>query len=304
MNPATSAYLTRLFSRYPQNLGIEIRPINIETGEASCLFFTSRPESLIRCAAKCEELLPLHEVYIGVLPRLGRGTEDRDVPLTKWLWVDLDAGESEGAHIAQMLADVRINDQPLPRPSLIVHSGSGGVHLYWELPEFHPLTDSEERRTFSGVLRRLCLAIGGRAPFAHADTSCVNPSRILRVPGTLNHKWNPARDVLLQIPDQPDIRPFLWWRAHLPAEPERIFQRAALHEGSGWGVAPGLQRWASEGYPEGRRHKDLVGAAKFIKVDCQLPDQRGWELFVQKAVNSAGRRHLTDRELEGIWQWA
>lgn len=305
MNTATSVYLTRLFENCPQHLGIELRPIHKQTREASCFYFTSRPDSLIRCCQKCADLSTDHDVYIGILPRYGRGNEDAHVAESRWLWIDLDAGDSDSVHMAAMLTDARIDGRPLPTPSMIVHSGSGGAHFYWSLPDTHLLNDPEERRIFSSVLRRLCLVLGGKSPQAHADTSCVNPSRILRVPGTFNHKHDPPREVELQI-CTPDIKPWSWWLTHLPFEPTRPKPQKRDYRPRDFGdsITPGVLAYAEQGYSEGRRHMDLAGAAKFFKRDLAMDDMRGFELLVTKANHSHGTRAITERELEDIWRWA
>lgn len=73
-----------------------------------------------------------------------------------------------------------------PSPSIVVASG-GGLHLYWPLLE--PLDlQCDEAGTVKSLLRRLAIALGG-------DLAAAEPARILRLPGTLNHKYTPARPV-------------------------------------------------------------------------------------------------------------
>lgn len=102
-------------------------------------------------------------VFFLVNPSETQGTEDKDVLYARALFVDIDNGE-------------------LPtyfpcKPSYISsREGGGGYHVYWVLES--PETDIEKWR----------LATKALIKFYHSDKSASNPARILRVPGTLNHK--------------------------------------------------------------------------------------------------------------------
>ncbi len=73
------------------------------------------------------------------------------------------------------------------KPSAVVHSG-GGVHLYWLLRETMELPAEAPRAR--DLLRRIARRLGG-------DISAAEPARILRIPGTLNRKYQPPRPVVL-----------------------------------------------------------------------------------------------------------
>lgn len=74
-------------------------------------------------------------------------------------------------------------------PSFMVHSG-GGLHVYWLLSE--PVVLPYKAAAFRELLRRTAAAIG-------ADMASAEPARVLRIPGTLNHKYTPAREVRLIV---------------------------------------------------------------------------------------------------------
>jgi hypothetical protein len=61
------------------------------------------------------------------------------------------------------------------RPHLVVWSGSGGAHAYWRL------ADRVCAETIEDANRRLCHALGG-------DPSSTDRARLMRLPGTVNHK--------------------------------------------------------------------------------------------------------------------
>jgi hypothetical protein len=72
-------------------------------------------------------------------------------------------------------------------PTMRVVTG-GGVHVYWRLREW---IDLQNPTPAKALLRRLAHSVGG-------DLSAAEPARILRVPGTLNHKYRPARLVTIE----------------------------------------------------------------------------------------------------------
>lgn len=91
-------------------------------------------------------------------------------------WVDLDAPQR--------------TDGDAPRPSvlpaagLVVASGSPGrSHRYWRSQSF-----LEAGPDLGPTNRKLAQIFG-------ADKSGVDPTQLLRLPGSLNHKWNPPRPV-------------------------------------------------------------------------------------------------------------
>jgi CHC2 zinc finger/RepB DNA-primase from phage plasmid len=114
------------------------------------------------------------DVYVGCAPRSrpdGRKQSVREV----WvLWAECD-GE-QAARAARAFS---------PRPSLVIASGSGpNIHAYWALRTAATPRDAEVANL------HLASALG-------ADPVCFDASRILRPPGTWNHKHQPARRVEL-----------------------------------------------------------------------------------------------------------
>lgn len=81
-----------------------------------------------------------------------------------------------------------IASAPWPTPSVVVDSG-GGIHGYWLLDEPWVL-DSDDARQVAELVQRAWVqqAIG-------ADPSVHDLVRILRIPGTLNFKYDPPRPV-------------------------------------------------------------------------------------------------------------
>lgn len=112
----------------------------------------------------------------------------------KAIWIDCDVkpDDTEGKHY---LSDGEALDAlavfwkkvGLPDPSAIVHSG-GGFHVYW----ISDVAMSPQGwRSYSEGLKQLLLAEGLKCDTGLTTDSC----RLLRVPGTKNHKYSPARTV-------------------------------------------------------------------------------------------------------------
>lgn len=119
------------------------------------------------------------DVYVGVLPRVERRGGREAVGTARVVWVDCDSPESVAALAAFPLS-----------PSMTVKSGSGeNTHAYWFLTEPVELDRVEESN------RQL-------AAFLGADARVADAARILRVPGTLNHKHDPPTEVRLETVTQ------------------------------------------------------------------------------------------------------
>lgn len=98
------------------------------------------------------------------------------------LFVDLDAKQAGDVDAA--LARI-----PLPA-SAIVRTG-GGLHGYWFLREPLDVSTPEDVAAAKRLLRRLALACGG-------DLAAAEPARVLRLPGTLNIKYDPHAKVIVE----------------------------------------------------------------------------------------------------------
>jgi hypothetical protein len=120
-----------------------------------------------------------------------------DALLQKSIWIDVDVGKSEKgkqpkyATVDEALRAVLTFQKAsgLPRPSAIVFSGSG-VHVYWISKT--ALTPQQWQPWASG-LKNMLLANN-----VLCDAGLTTDiARILRMPGTFNHKYDPPKPVEL-----------------------------------------------------------------------------------------------------------
>jgi hypothetical protein len=166
---ALRAYLAILAGAAPKDHFLELR-FRVGPHQLVNHFFPAQePDALI---ASIWQRCPRTDVYVGCAPRTRRsGTKDA-ISQVWTLWAECDGEES-----------VRQLRRFRPQPALVIASGSGpNCHAYW--PLVAPLCP---RRAEAASLR-LVHAIG-------SDPNCFDASRILRPPGTWNHKHTPPTPV-------------------------------------------------------------------------------------------------------------
>jgi hypothetical protein len=113
------------------------------------------------------------DTYVGLAPRSGQSGGLAAIPRVWCVWVDCDTGDS-----LRRLAAFR------PLPSIAIRSGSDDhVHGYW------PLRDAVAPEWAKRANRRLALALT-------ADRGATDGARIMRLPGTYNHKHGTSRPVV------------------------------------------------------------------------------------------------------------
>jgi hypothetical protein len=122
----------------------------------------------------------MRNIYTGVAARDGRGRDAGHCTDLHALFADIDFKDSCEADARQ-----RLSAFPLA-PSAIVNSG-GGLQVYWLLERPMNLRISHEFSTT--LLRSLARVLA-------ADMAAAEPARILRIPGTTNHKY--PRPVVLE----------------------------------------------------------------------------------------------------------
>lgn len=113
------------------------------------------------------------DIYFGVSTRYLEGGKKADCFRLKTVWVDFDK-------------TTKLPEFGKVKPDIIVSSG-GGFHCYWTLhsPVF---LRTGRWKEIEAVNRALAKKFKG-------DSMSIDASRILRVPGFDNHKYEPPRKV-------------------------------------------------------------------------------------------------------------
>lgn len=138
------------------------------------------------------------EVYFACAEYLTQQSRQTANASGAWaFWLDIDCGAAKAAtrtgyascEVALKALAEFCNSAALPYPTHIVNSG-GGLHVYWALAnaircEFWP--------EHAKKLKALTKALG----FLADDSRTADIASVLRVPGTLNFKYEPPRPVEL-----------------------------------------------------------------------------------------------------------
>ncbi|MFA4944920.1 MAG: AAA family ATPase [Lentisphaeria bacterium] len=201
-------------------------------------------------------------LYAGIMPRTakGKGT-DKDVGRGHVAWADFDG-------ITPERAGELIRSAGMPEPTLVVNSGHG-THAYWGLnaPE---------------APAALCPLVGDLAALLGSDPTVRNPSRILRLPGFVNHKHPAApcsivartgrrydfRELRALVPCQKQEAPPV---SSVPradtADRERLLRRAGL--------------WTDKvpGVGEGTRNSEAFRVSAALTNDFGLSAVEAWPLL-------------------------
>lgn len=114
------------------------------------------------------------DAYFGVATRDGKGGTKENIVSIPAVWCDVDFKDTP-----RQIAKDRLSKFPF-KPSVIIKSG-GGVHLYWLLKEPATKTDIP---AIEDINHRIAAALGG-------DTNACDAARILRIPNSINYKYNP-----------------------------------------------------------------------------------------------------------------
>jgi hypothetical protein len=112
-------------------------------------------------------------------------------------WLDIDCGTNKAADgkgyedvaAAQVALLKFCGDAALPQPNIIVGSG-GGIHVYWVLTAFVP------KDLWQASARKL-KAAAAQLEFLADPSRTADIASVLRLPGTLNRKYDPPKLVTM-----------------------------------------------------------------------------------------------------------
>ncbi len=200
--PARHLATLHPYPRPEERVEIRFRPADA-VGPMRQEFHQSAEAAAHRSAA----LAPTHDVYMGVAPRSGEVGTKAGVPRVQAIWADLDAkgGRTREGRLAQLGG--------LPcQPSMLVWTG-GGYHAYWLLAK--AAEGPEEMALAETAMRLLAAGLGG--------DSVHDRPRVLRVAGTLNHKYGEPRPVVLERCEpelRHDLEALLKMAESLPSAPD------------------------------------------------------------------------------------
>ena len=251
------------------------------------------------------------DCYVGVLPRMGRGGDAASVTRAACLWCEVD-GQDAGQDGAWWLLEEAVREGRVPAPAMIVGSG-GGVHGYWPIAPVMDVTDGAMRGRMASILRRIAVGVGGVrwgrhgvlvkvdacAPFA--DPSCCEIARVLRIPGTFNHK--PSRQCavrLLVVNEGYGALPLAWWGANMLIEPAP--EERTERSGERTGLYPATIARVTEGAPAGERQRNRVAIA--VAAAKAGLDAEGVQILLDTQARVCGSPGHVYRGNANLARWA
>ncbi len=229
---------------------------------------------------------------------------------SKALWIDIDVKPDKPDTAYVTLAEayrallVFCQNAGLPDPNVIVESG-GGIHAYWAFDKPVPIAE------WQWLANALVNAI--RQHGLKCDSGCTtDAARILRLPGTWNHKTDPPKRTNLRHNDPVDfsygqllqsLQPFSAAPSHsipdgdavrlpiLPSMPTSAFAAghpAAARVGATISVAPALG-WDKPNLPPGFSMEGFgsVEPSDFAPIDIRriIPQCA----FLKEAIDTGGK---------------
>ncbi|HEY7823223.1 MAG TPA: hypothetical protein VIG24_10330, partial [Acidimicrobiia bacterium] len=223
-----------------------------------------------------------YNVYFGVNPRSERSGKAESIQYARCMFADFD-------DVAD-LDELKSRLKGLPPYSAIVHSGNG-YHVYWKLT-----SRENDMKRWSYYQR-------GIIAHCKSDKAIHDPPRIMRLPGTINHKNGATctvveltghtidEDIAQVFPEPPNAKA-------LYGTPDG--QQAVL-EGKCLPLSRRVEEWLHGDKPaqEGERHDVLVQASLEVVAN-------GWPIeALERVVRRRAREDgLEDDEIDKVFEYA
>ncbi|MFZ2955424.1 MAG: DUF927 domain-containing protein [Candidatus Ozemobacteraceae bacterium] len=199
--------------------------IAVLSGKAVTFFLPAEAWKITQHAEKCHKV----NIYFGVGTRdidvvrrnnpKGTGKSDSVIYIPGF-WADIDIGtaghSAEGYAPTNEIAAEVLREIGIP-PTIIVDTG-GGLHVYFKLIDGITITCEEERRSAQQYLKRFHAYIASVfAKFGFKIDDVSDLPRILRVPGSFNHKRGVPELVEILYINPDNMASLHDWDGYLPA---------------------------------------------------------------------------------------
>ncbi len=205
-------------------------------------------------------------IYVAANPLLTRSRKRTQecIASVRHLYIDIDVnGEAR-------LAALRASEL-VPEPNITLSTSSGKYQALWRVEDF----DFYMQET---TLKLLAMAF-------HGDISCTDCNRVLRIPGFLNHKYDPAQLVTVEYHSdatyQPDdFRLYVLPEACLVPPVRGVYRRRDMNTNSEDDWA-----WISRELAHG---KDAVQLT--LELASRRSDKPNPHYYAQRTVDMASAR--------------
>jgi putative DNA primase/helicase len=176
-------------------------------------------------------------------------------------------------------------------PTAVVDSG-GGFHCYWIFSDTYRIDTPEDKQLITQLQADWVQLVGG-------DKGAKDLARVLRVPGTLNHKYDPPRPVVLEVLNDSNLAAFDEYLVYVKAEnkPSKqskqaekpATQRSQGTQGKTHTLPPNPEKWLTEALRMGtvrNRNKTCYWLAQQLWWSCDLTESEAepWVLSYWESV--------------------
>jgi hypothetical protein len=274
-NPNMADFLAAILPPVTDGQYIEVR---FKQGDIMKQAWAVSPENAANIA---EEVKAGGDVYFGIGTRNGRSGTNADVARIQVIPADVDFAAYPDGEAGAKAAINALTKKGL-KPAAIVSSG-GGYHVDYLLTA--PQAPSDRLRVAGKRLAATLSSPNGRRLDAIDD-----PARVLRVPGTLNYKYEPPRPVSI----------YRWWPQNRYTLEE---MEAVLGRGKG-----GFDDAGERDYQRILDSDEIIPVGNRHKVACSLLGLRkaqGWSLEamlaeLQEVNRGRFAEPLSDKQLDSL----
>jgi Domain of unknown function (DUF927) len=184
------------------------------------------------------------------------------------LYCDVDVGKN-GCYATSADAELGLKQfleaSGMPMQTMMVRSGGGGFHIYWCTAE--PMA-AADWQPLADALRACAQQYG----FKIDPGITIDSARILRVPGTLNYKYDPPRQVTVDF-TQSSLQQYTAGELTAVLSQYMTVQRSKTGTGQSAGPAPNASAWAQNFGANVNERSYPKLTIDEIAVNCPMTEQ-------------------------------
>ena len=232
--------------------------IKLEKGYSHRFFSTPEEAAAYALAEDARGMFVYHACATFISPA---NRKQVNVAYLKCLYCDVDVGDDKPYQTRAQAEDAMIaflKASGMPPPTIIVHSGERGMHLYWVLDA--PIT-KDIWKPYAVALRELMKKHG----FAIDVSRSADSSSVLRPPGTHNRKRGRS-DLVQVVHASPPLRlADLPLKTQVDVERQRVRPQGLSKHAIGYSDSPSDANKVADGCPQIGNFRDKKGNVPYYE---------------------------------------